>query len=1021
MLNALNGLLEQQKKTTSLLEELVKEQKETKNKPKEEIHGKSFGAPQQSLFSQPQPMQTSSLGQQQFGTAPTVTSAPPGLFAGGGTSSSSSNDALKTLDGKLMPVIPKAEPINWKNRVQEVLGFRRYCESVTSWLALLDPKYQPEIREALTLLHPILDTSLNAEQLQRSQRLFHVIKQSATTHATRFDILIRLYEAESESNNSGYELLRRLKIELCVRSRSECMTFRNAVLEFSFLKEVDLVDNIRRLEAEVVRYRQILGTFSGNHTTIQDLDLQDADLYQLLLNCLSGECKLYVQLNAPETFDGAKRACYVFYEKTVLNAPSLQKTAHLSLNEMANGAGAGKGKSSFNNEGPRECFRCGKLGHIAKECRVKLPGGKGSRSSSVDSNRSRGKGKGSTKNSKGNGQSSTGDQKGKSSDGHGKGGKGFGGKKGKGKGKPKGKRMASLGSDENAGDGGWSDIGESVWPSSEGDPDSKGSESPSKQTERLCSFYFSSLQHVPQPFGRRRDAREPFFANVLLEDEPITVSELRPLPQSGASKPQKNVKFENQIHFAKNSNEFPSDFDDSEAYLWLLDSGASRSVISTKYVHRYKILYKRELEQPLTFSTASGEHVEVRTELMVEAFFWVWEESLKKHIKRNFELRCLLSPVQHNLLSLGQMARHGWRFVLDEFGPQAFWGTCHFLVEMWGGVPWVSSSLRSRKSEISGKTKPDQPIPMEVDEMMQERWGKFCPLVSEIPSEIWEELESLQTTSESESSTWDLMEALNEVDSIFISSKDPCCASLRFLEKSSCQNESTPISVDALETADGHLPEESEAMSDAQIPPLDAPGFEMPDLKSETRETGRDRLQIRQEKSLFKHRLEGHTSYDPQCDYCKAGVRHHRRREREVDICEVVADFGYLTLPNQTWKFLCVVEPVSNAVSYIHIGMNTEQVTNNLRRFLQYVGLLSDNVQLRVLVRVDDDNTLAKAFRPLQCIIEKSGPQQHEAIGLAERHIRVCKEHLAAVRLDLQSEGIDLKFSEESLPMIFSI
>ena len=49
--------------------------------------------------------------------------------------------------------------------------------------------------------------------------------------------------------------------ELCVKSRSEIITFRNAVLEFSFLKDVSLVDNVRRLEAELVRFRQILADF----------------------------------------------------------------------------------------------------------------------------------------------------------------------------------------------------------------------------------------------------------------------------------------------------------------------------------------------------------------------------------------------------------------------------------------------------------------------------------------------------------------------------------------------------------------------------------------------------------------------------------------------------------------------------------------------------------------------------------------------------------------------------------------
>ena len=186
---------------------------------------------------------------------------------------------MRALDGRIMPSIPKADHAEWKKRVQEVLGFRVYCENLTAWVSLLDPRYQGEIREALQRNTPLLDSMLSPEQLQRSHRLFYLIKQSMTSKNSRFDILVRLYEAESQNQASGYELLRRLRLELCVKSRPEIITFRNAVLEFSFLKDVSLVDNLRRLEAEIVRYRQILQTYNGPSSSVSDLDLQDADLY----------------------------------------------------------------------------------------------------------------------------------------------------------------------------------------------------------------------------------------------------------------------------------------------------------------------------------------------------------------------------------------------------------------------------------------------------------------------------------------------------------------------------------------------------------------------------------------------------------------------------------------------------------------------------------------------------------------------------------------------------------------------
>ena len=304
--NLLQMLVVQQQQTSALLQQILT--RPTSNV----LPTPDFGAAQQGVFVPPQgglPDRPPGIGLQ------TAAPPPPPVR----------DEGLRALDGKIMPAIPRADPTEWKNRVQEVLGFRSYCESLTAWLSLLDPRYQAEIKEALVYTGAITDAVLTADQLQRSHRMFYVMKQSVTSKNTRFDILVKLYEAESQNNASGYELIRRLRNELCVKSRSEIITFRNAVLEFSFLKDVSLVDNVRRLEAELVRFRQILQTFTGDPAVVRDLDLQDADLYQLLVRCLTGECKLYVQLNAPETFDGAKRACYLFYEKTVLNSPAVVK------------------------------------------------------------------------------------------------------------------------------------------------------------------------------------------------------------------------------------------------------------------------------------------------------------------------------------------------------------------------------------------------------------------------------------------------------------------------------------------------------------------------------------------------------------------------------------------------------------------------------------------------------------------------------------------------------------------------
>lgn len=206
---------------------------------------------------------------------------------------------------------------------------------------------------------------------------------------------------------------------------------------------------------------------------------------------------------------------------------------------------------------------------------------------------------------------------------------------------------------------------------------------------------------------------------------------------------------------------------------------------------------------------------------------------------------------------------------------------------------------------------------------------------------------------------------------------------------------------------------------------IDAPGFDLPDSIEESKEpqSAPDRLGARLEKSLFKHRLEGHAVYHPSCDICKAarGIHHHRKRHVDLtETCELVADFGYYPLPNgSNMKFLTIVEPMSNAVTFVHCGMNTDKTANGIKKFIQSVGFSSDMAQCKVLVKTDDDNSLARLFRSTNCVVEKAGPQSHETIGLAERFNRVFKEHMAVLRLQLQSHGLDIQFTEIAMHYVF--
>lgn len=81
---------------------------------------------------------------------------------------------------------------------------------------------------------------------------------------------------------------------------------------------------------------------------------------------------------------------------------------------------------------------------------------------------------------------------------------------------------------------------------------------------------------------------------------------------------------------------------------WLLDSGASRSVLSTKFV---KDLPSRErpLPEPVWFTTASGEPVDIDREAYVGVTLGLDRHG--KVARQKGSLRCMIANVEHNLLS----------------------------------------------------------------------------------------------------------------------------------------------------------------------------------------------------------------------------------------------------------------------------------------------------------------------------------------------------------------------------------
>ena len=140
----------------------------------------------------------------------------------------------------------------------------------------------------------------------------------------------------------------------------------------------------------------------------------------------------------------------------------------------------------------------------------------------------------------------------------------------------------------------------------------------------------------------------------------------------------------------------------SDPFVWLVDSGASRTVVSLASLSAYRVLRERKLTNPIHFRTASGEQVQIDHECMLEVSFpTVIEHDDHDHTKLvKYEIRAVVGPVEHNLLSVCGLTKLGATFV---FGPDQ----CHIRVsdirrldcEIWANVPWIRAQHRKPRGK----------------------------------------------------------------------------------------------------------------------------------------------------------------------------------------------------------------------------------------------------------------------------------------------------------------------------------
>ena len=120
---------------------------------------------------------------------------------------------------------------SWTSRGKELSGFKDWLEKFSGWLSLIHDAYGPELWETIHADYPI-QPCRSPEQLMRSKRLFHILQQQFMGYSKIENLIRSRISATGITESNGFELLRPIRKEFSLMSRTEALSYREMCLKF---------------------------------------------------------------------------------------------------------------------------------------------------------------------------------------------------------------------------------------------------------------------------------------------------------------------------------------------------------------------------------------------------------------------------------------------------------------------------------------------------------------------------------------------------------------------------------------------------------------------------------------------------------------------------------------------------------------------------------------------------------------------------------------------------------------------
>ena len=218
--------------------------------------------------------------------------------ASGQGSTSGGRKEMK-MDEKWIPSMPIASWKNWTSRGKELSGFKSWLEQFSGWLCLIHDAYGPELREAINSADPIRSFR-DHDQTMRSKRLFHLLQQNFTGYSKIENLIKSQISSLGITESNGFELLRLIRKEFSILSRSEALLFRDQCTKFRVRKSDHLPDIVREVQTEIESFHSMLEA-SVIAAQLQDVRISEGDQYLLYMRNLPGKVQEFLQLHQNAT------------------------------------------------------------------------------------------------------------------------------------------------------------------------------------------------------------------------------------------------------------------------------------------------------------------------------------------------------------------------------------------------------------------------------------------------------------------------------------------------------------------------------------------------------------------------------------------------------------------------------------------------------------------------------------------------------------------------------------------------